>query len=98
MARKYDVHKRPEFVYIGRLPCGCCMALTSDYGDKGTGRSVAEFITEGLGVNRVSWDTYRNEVSQEPTFMACPHFEAETESVPLQAALPAPATSDGEQS
>jgi hypothetical protein len=30
-------------------------------------------IKNGLSVERVSWETYETQISQESTFMACPH-------------------------
>ena len=59
-------------VYIGRKACGCCVAITTDSGDKETAKSVVKFIQEGLAVNRIEWQTYKEQVSVEPTFMACP--------------------------
>ena len=75
-----------KFVYVGRSTCGCAVALVRDSGDKFTARSVAAFIEDGLVVNRESWENYMNEIRHEPTFMACPHSEPETEQLPLFAA------------
>jgi hypothetical protein len=80
-------HQRPAYVYVGRLPCGCAVALVNDEGNKHTAKSVAEFIKEGLGVNRESWQKYVDEISKEPTFMKCPHEgEEEQSQLPLFAA------------
>ncbi len=66
-------YPKPTHVYIGRTSCGCCVALRSDTGDAATAKSVAEFIEEGLTVNRVSWINYTEGVSQEEGFMDCKH-------------------------
>lgn len=66
-------HQRPTHVYIGRLPCGCAVALTNDTGDKYTAEAVKDFIKEGLSVNREAWQKYVDEISKESTFMNCPH-------------------------
>ena len=76
------MNNKPTHVYIARPPCGCCVALANADNDKRTAEHVAEFITDGLAVNRVSWETYKNEVSQEETFMACPH-QVKTEQLEL---------------
>lgn len=70
-ASKYA--KRPDFIYIGRASCGCCLALVNDYGDKSTGKAVAEFIAGGLTVERISWQEYQEKVSLEEGFMNCIH-------------------------
>lgn len=64
---------KPTHVYIARLNCGCCMAVCNDHGDKHTANAVAQFIREGAYVERIEWDKYKNDVSNEPTFMKCPH-------------------------
>lgn len=61
---------KPEYAYIGRLSCGCVVAVVADFGDKDTDRTVAEFIKNGLTVERVSHDYVREnfiDISQ------CPH-------------------------
>lgn len=61
-----------KFCYIGRRPCGCVMAITTDNRGKDTARAVAEMIENGATVNRHSWNEYK-EISKEETFLACPH-------------------------
>ena len=58
--------------YIGRKPCGCVMGVVTDLGNRFTAETVASFIKDGLVVNHISWDKYR-EVAREPTFMECSH-------------------------
>lgn len=65
--------QRPTHVYVGRKKCGCCIGVITDFEDKGTGKAVAEFIGDGLNVNRVDFEVYRNEVCKEEAFMSCPH-------------------------
>jgi hypothetical protein len=64
---------KPTHVYIGRKSCGCCVAVTVDLQDKYTGKSVGEFISGGLMVERITFDDYRNFVCKESSFMECPH-------------------------
>lgn len=68
---------RPAFVYIGRRSCGCCTAVISDLPgfEKDTAKEVAEVIASGRTIERVAFDVYRDRVSHEETFMACPHQE-----------------------
>ena len=74
MMSKNQYHLSPEFVYVARNPsCGCVVGLISDYADKETGEAVAECISEGAYIERVAWQIYKDQVSQEPTFLACPH-------------------------
>lgn len=80
---KQLVYQKPSFVYVGRLPCECCVALVNDDGNKFTARSVAEFISEGLAVNREPWEKYANEIINEPTFMKCPHGKEQTQDAQL---------------
>jgi hypothetical protein len=74
-------------VYIGRLECGCVMALTSDYGDKGTANNVREFIMDGMTVTRVSWEEYRESVSNEIGFLDCPHEKERKDKIQAQLTL-----------
>lgn len=83
LEKKY--HQKPQYVYVARKSCGCAVGLVSDYADRDTGQAVAEFIRDGLRVNCEPWQKYVDEISNEPTFMACPHQE---ESSPEQATLP----------
>lgn len=64
---------KPTHVYIGRAACGCVRALTNDYGDKETGKDVAEFIASGLTIERIAWADYVQRIAEEPTFFKCPH-------------------------
>jgi len=66
-------NEKPTHVYVGRKECGCCVALVTDGRDKDTGKAVAEFIGEGLTVDRVDWETYTNKIRYEETFFKCPH-------------------------
>jgi len=59
--------------YIGRAKCGCCLSVCVDLGDSGTANNVADFIRDGLYVERVTREQFRTEVMREPTFMKCPH-------------------------
>ena len=79
---------KPTGVYIGRAACGCCLALVNDYTDTGrrdlirlTKESVKGFMDEGLKVSAVAWQTYVDQVSQEPTFMNCPHEGGEQDAL-----------------
>jgi hypothetical protein len=66
-------NEKPTHVYVGRKECGCVIALATDMRDKHTGDNVAEFISDGLTVDRVDWETYKEKISLEETFMKCPH-------------------------
>jgi hypothetical protein len=79
------LHK-PTGVYIGRLECGCCVALASDYGDRGTADAVREFILDGLTVSRITWEEYQK-VAQEPGFLGCEHQKAKEEAIRAQLSL-----------
>lgn len=48
-----------EHSYIGRASCGCVLAATVDEGDKRTAEAVAEFISDGLTIERVTHDYVR---------------------------------------
>jgi len=61
-----------KFVYVGRTPCGCAVGVATDLGDEFTAEAVAEFIEDGLIINRVSWAEYER-IAEEETFMNCPH-------------------------
>jgi len=65
----------PTHAYIARKECGCCIGVASDIASypRGTAEGVASFIKEGLTVERVTWEVYREQVSKELTFMQCPH-------------------------
>lgn len=43
-----------QFVYIGRLGCGCVYMIHLDRADQQTAGAVAEVITEGGTIERVS--------------------------------------------
>jgi len=77
---------KPNFVYIGRKPCGCCTAVISDLAgfEKDTAKDVAAVIKSGRAIERVSFEQYKTTVRFEPTFMACPH------SKPVPAPSPQP--------
>ena len=68
-----NTYKKPGFVYVGRAPCGCVVALVNDDANLHTARAVSDFIKSGLAVNRESWDDYVSKISQELTFMNCQH-------------------------
>lgn len=61
-----------RFVYVGRTRCGCAVGVITDNGDEYTANGVAEFIKDGLTVNRAAWSVYE-QIAEEKTFMACPH-------------------------
>ena len=65
--------EKPTHVFVARKDCGCVVGLVTDTRDKRTGKHVAEFIAAGLAVTREDWRTYRDIISQEDTFMQCPH-------------------------
>lgn len=56
MTRQDDDHK---FAYIGRDEHGCLVAARVDMGDEETGEDVAEFIKDGLTIERVTCDYVR---------------------------------------
>ena len=62
---------QPTHVYVGRDDGGCALAICSDYRDKFSAESVAGMIIAGLTVSRVDWQTYKDVVSLEETFMNC---------------------------
>jgi len=47
--------------------------VVNDNGDSATGRDVADFITHGLKIERLTFEDYRRRIITEPTFMRCPH-------------------------
>src|SRR5690606_23471539 len=72
--------KRPTHGYIGRLrACGCAVAITTDDANRPshTARNVAEFIRDGLYIERFSMEEYENKISKEETFLSCPHERRE---------------------
>lgn len=76
----HDTSKRTDYSYIGRLPCGCVVAVTVDYGDKDTATDVAEFIKDGLTVERVTHDYVRENFVTEDH---CPHYAVKPKQQPL---------------
>lgn len=46
---------KPEYDYVGRKPCGCCVAVVAEIpgNEKGTAKWVAGFIRDGLAVERI---------------------------------------------
>lgn len=44
---------RPTHDYIAKKKCGCVIAICYDLGDKDTARDVANWIKNGLTVDRV---------------------------------------------
>ena len=63
----------PTHVFIGRRPCGCVTAVVNDDDDNFTRATVMEYTTNGLTVSRITWETYREQISGDPTFMKCNH-------------------------
>lgn len=55
--------------YIGRAPCGCVRAATVDLASdpKGVARDVADFIKDGLTIERVPHQYVRDNLWR------CPH-------------------------
>ena len=49
-----------DHAYIGRKSCGCVMAVTVDDADDWTAENVAEFIRDGLTIERVTGDYVRS--------------------------------------
>ena len=64
--------KEPTHAYIGRKSCGCCLAVATDEGTSDMFEQLAVWTEEGLKMEHVTWERYR-EVSAEPTFMMCNH-------------------------
>lgn len=80
MKTRYEQIKAATHLYIGRVqPCGCVVALVNDTGDKFTAKAVSEFIADGLAVERISFERYREEIVHEPGFMGCPHGQLKLE-------------------
>lgn len=54
--------QRPTHSYIGRAACGCVVAVVSDTRDnlRGVANAVAEFIRDGLIVERVEHSYVRD--------------------------------------
>lgn len=77
---------KPTHAYIARRSCGCVVGVVTDYQDKSTGEAVGEWIADGLAIERVDWNTYRNKIANEKTFLSCPHG---------QLTLPIPSKSGG---
>ena len=65
-------------VYVARRECGCVVGLATDLRDKSTGEAVAEFIADGLTVDRFELHVYTEEICKEETFMNCPHCMAKS--------------------
>lgn len=49
----------------------------TDCGDKFTAEAVAEFVLDGLTLERVPFEVYRSQVVNSPGFMDCPHGQME---------------------
>lgn len=60
--------REATYSYIGRLVCGCVVAAVVDTQDKETGKCVADFVKDGLTIERVEHEYVR----QNLTFR-CPH-------------------------
>lgn len=69
----YERAKNATHCYIGVKPCGCVVGIVTDTCDKSTADYVAGFIRDGLTVERVTFEHYREHVKNSPGFMACPH-------------------------
>ena len=63
--------------YLGRLTCGCAVAVTVDCGDRVTAKCVAEFVRDGLTIERVTHAVVRE------THFGCVHKEQAQQSVQL---------------
>ena len=68
-----DKHQRPSHVYVARESCGCVVGVVNDGLGKFTAKAVAEWITDGLAVQRETFEDYRARICKEPGFMDCPH-------------------------
>lgn len=71
---------RPTHCYIGRKKCGCVVAVVTDVPgwEKETGKSVAEFIADGLIIERTTIHDYNAGLP-----IGCKHSEPD----PIQEAL-----------
>lgn len=67
---------KPTHVYIARNDCGCCIGVAVDLRNRNTGKSVGGFISDGLYIERVDWETYREKIQKEKTFLSCPHGQS----------------------
>ena len=63
----------PKWRLRGTPPLRLHDGQTTDYRDRTTGQAVADWIANGLIVNHVTWEEYRDQICKEPTFMECPH-------------------------
>jgi hypothetical protein len=63
---------KDRHAWIGRKPCGCCMAVRTDENDADTYQTLVEWNRSGLVTERVTWGRYR-EIANEETFMKCSH-------------------------
>lgn len=63
---------KPEYEWIGRKPCNCCVALMGDDDSEKMYLELAEWKREGLNVTRISRDELK-QVFNEDGFMNCPH-------------------------
>lgn len=79
--------KKPTHGYVGRCrECNAVVAITTDeeHRTQATARYVAEFIQDGLYVERFTWQQYQDEICNEETFFKCPHGKPEkAETLPL---------------
>lgn len=50
---KKRLMEKPTHVYVGKLACGCAVAVACDHGDRATADAVHEFIMDGYTVERV---------------------------------------------
>ncbi len=73
MKRKKDLpDPRQTGCYAARRACGCCVGTAYDLQDKETGATVAQWITDGLTVNHVTWSEFQA-IGREATYCNCPH-------------------------
>lgn len=51
--------EKATHVYIGRIKCGCVVAVVIDTMDKETGNDVAEFIASGYAIERMTFEDWK---------------------------------------
>jgi hypothetical protein len=69
-------NSRQNGCYVASRPCGCKIATCYDYRDKETGKTVAEWIAEGLIINHITWAEFQAIVQDAKTY-TCPHAARE---------------------
>lgn len=72
--------QNPTHFYACRKPCGCCVQVTTDVAyqseedAKWVAERIAEAIQNGLTVQRISQEEYRQIIDNEESLLkGCPH-------------------------